>query len=226
MEAPVSVLVFDLDPVAVERSDVLARLRAAGPGALDDIEVVQVLAELSAAQAGALVEAFGSLPEMFGADPIALCRLAPADGVDRLLLAGDLGRRLLQAPLARRSVLSSSSAVSDYLRLVLGGRPREQFRILFLDRRNRLIRDELMGQGSVDHAPVYPREVMRRALELNASAIVLAHNHPAGDPTPSAADIDMTRQIVDAARALRIAVHDHCVVAGDVVASFRTMGLL
>jgi DNA repair protein RadC len=205
---------------------VLARLRAAGPGALDDIEVLQVLAELSAAQASALLDAFGSLPEVFGADPAALCRLAAADAVDRLLLAGDLGRRLLQAPLAQRSVLTSSAAVSDYLRIVLGGRPREQFRVLFLDRRNRLTRDEVMGQGTVDHAPVYPREVLRRALELNASAIVLAHNHPAGDPTPSSADIDMTRQIVDAARALRIAVHDHCVVAGDSVASFRAMGLL
>ena len=102
---------------------------------------------------------------------------------------------------------------------------REQFRVLFLDKKNQLIADEVMGRGTVDHAPVYPREVMRRALELSASAVILVHNHPSGDPTPSAADIDMTRQVVDAGRSLRIAVHDHLIAARDGVASLKALGL-
>jgi DNA repair protein RadC len=98
--------------------------------------------------------------------------------------------------------------------------------VLFLDKKNRLLADELMGQGTIDHAPVYPREVVRRALELSASAVILVHNHPSGDPTPSQADIDMTRQVIDAARALRITVHDHLVVGRDGVASFKALGLI
>ena len=97
---------------------------------------------------------------------------------------------------------------------------------LYRDKKNQLLADEMMNQGTVDHAPVYPREVVRRALELSASAIILVHNHPSGDPTPSRADIDMTRQIAEAARALRIAVHDHLVVGRDGVASFKALGLL
>jgi DNA repair protein RadC len=96
---------------------------------------------------------------------------------------------------------------------------------LFLDKKNQLIADEVMNRGTVDHAPVYPREVMRRALELSASAVILVHNHPSGDPTPSAADIDMTRQVVDAGRPLRIAVHDHLIAARDGVASLKALGL-
>ena len=98
--------------------------------------------------------------------------------------------------------------------------------MLFLDKKNQLIADEVMAEGTVDHAPVYPREVMRRALELNASAAILVHNHPSGDPTPSSADIDMTRQVIDAGRALRIAIHDHVVVGRDGVASFKALGLI
>jgi DNA repair protein RadC len=98
--------------------------------------------------------------------------------------------------------------------------------VLFLDRANQLIADELMGEGTIDHAPVYPREVVRRALELNASACRLAHNHPTGNPAPSQADIAVTRQIVEAARALNIAVHDHFLVAGELVVSFRAQGLI
>jgi len=103
---------------------------------------------------------------------------------------------------------------------------REQVRVLFLDKKNCLIADEVMNQGTVDHAPVYPREVVRRALELSASAVILVHNHPSGDPAPSGADIDMTKQVVEAARALRIAVHDHLVVGRDGVASLKSLGLM
>jgi DNA repair protein RadC len=122
-------------------------------------------------------------------------------------------------------VISSWTALLAYVRVALAHEAREQFRVLFLDRKNQLILDEVMNQGTVDHAPVYPREIMRRALELSASAVILVHNHPSGDPTPSPADIDMTKQVVDAGRPLKIQVHDHLVVGRDGVASFKALGL-
>ncbi len=205
---------------------VARRLREAGPEALDDAEALQLSCGLRPGEAEALLAAFGSLPEVLAADAAALCRVVDPDRAGRLRLARDLTRRVLASPLRHRPFLSGWTAVSDYLRAVLAGLPREQFRVLFLDRRNRLIRDEVMGEGTVDHVQVYPREVLRRALELNASAVVLAHNHPGGDPAPSAADLDSTRQVVEAGRALRVAVHDHFLVAGERVASFKAMGLL
>jgi DNA repair protein RadC len=99
-------------------------------------------------------------------------------------------------------------------------------RVLFLDKKNQLIADEVVGHGTVDHAPLYPRELMRRALELSASSLIIVHNHPSGDPTPSSADVEITRQIVEAGRTLRIAVHDHLVVGRDGIASFKALGLL
>ena len=147
-------------------------------------------------------------------------------------VAADLGLlhalllRSLEFPLRQRTVLSSWEAVKTYLRSRLLACPREAFHVLFLDKKNQLIADERMSEGTVDHAPVYPREVVRRALELSASAIVLAHNHPSGDPTPSQADIDMTREVIEAGRSLRIAVHDHLVVGREGVASFKALGLI
>jgi DNA repair protein RadC len=134
--------------------------------------------------------------------------------------------RVGRAEVAKRPVISSWSALVTYTKAALAHAPREQFRVLFLDKKNQLIADEVMNEGTVDHAPVYPREVVRRALELSASAVILVHNHPSGDPTPSAADIDMTRQVIEAGRTLRIAVHDHLVVGRDGVASFKALGLI
>ena len=114
----------------------------------------------------------------------------------------------------------------DYLRAAQGFEQREQFRILFLDKKNHLIADEVQQQGTIDHTPVYVREVVKRALELSATAIVLVHNHPSGDPTPSRADIDMTKQIVAAAKPLGVAVHDHIIVGRDGHASFRALKLI
>jgi DNA repair protein RadC len=116
--------------------------------------------------------------------------------------------------------------VTTYLRARLTALPREVFHVLFLDTKNQLIADELMGEGTVNHAPVYPREVVRRALELSASAVLLVHNHPSGDPTPSGADIEVTKQVVAAAKALGIQVHDHVIVGGDVVVSLKQQGLM
>ncbi|HEY9219625.1 MAG TPA: DNA repair protein RadC, partial [Phenylobacterium sp.] len=178
------------------------------------------------AAADALLVRFGDLPHVVGASLPELAQVVGTEASVELKLLYEFAGRLLAEPLARRSVLSSWSAVADYLRVRLAGEPREQFRVLFLDRKNALIADEVMGHGTVDHAPVYPREVVRRALELNASALVLAHNHPSGDPTPSSADIEMTRQVVDAARALKIAVHDHLVVGGDQAVSLKGLGLM
>jgi DNA repair protein RadC len=125
-----------------------------------------------------------------------------------------------------RPVISSWDALLDYCRASMAYSHQEQFRILFLDKKNTLIGDEVQQKGTVDHTPVYPREVVKRALELGATAIIMVHNHPSGDPTPSKADVDMTKQVVDAARSLGIAVHDHVIIAKRENYSFKSHGLL
>jgi DNA repair protein RadC len=175
-----------------------------------------------------LLARFGSLAAVLGATPE---ELKTVKGVGDTLaldlkLLHETALRTAREAVGKRPVISSWSALLAYVKTALAHEAREQFRVLFLDKRNSLIADEMLGQGTVDHAPVYPREVVRRALELSASAIILVHNHPSGDPTPSHADIDMTRQVVEAGRTLRIAVHDHLVVGRDGVASFKALGLL
>jgi DNA repair protein RadC len=139
----------------------------------------------------------------------------------------DYARRAFEAHFcAKRPLLSSWSAVQDYAKITMAGDTTEQFRVFFLDKKNQLIADEVMSRGTVDHAPVYPREVAKRALMLDASAVILLHNHPSGNPDPSPADVDMTRQIIDALRPLRISVHDHLVIGRDGIASFRSLALI
>lgn len=133
-------------------------------------------------------------------------------------------REILRRYMASGPVITSWNVAQDYVRTAFAGETREVFRVLFLDRKNRLIADEEMGRGTVDHVPVYPREVVKRALELNASAMILAHNHPSGDTAPSQSDVEMTGQIVRAAKALGLAVHDHLIVGGDDVLSLRSTG--
>jgi DNA repair protein RadC len=220
-----AVAVSPLEGVATA-AELSLRLRLSGPEGLDDAEALQMACGAAPAQVLAMLAEFGSLPQVLAASPAALGRFVGPAAAGRLVLARDLAQRILRSPLYERPILSCSSAVVYYLRAALGGRSQERVHVLYLDKRNRLIRDEIAGEGTVDHAPVYPREVVRRALELDASAVILAHNHPAGDPTPSSADIDMTRQVVDAARALKIVVHDHFIVAGQTVTSFRSLGLL
>lgn len=132
--------------------------------------------------------------------------------------------RLASGFMVQREVITSSASLEAYLRVRLSGLPREQFRVLFLDKRNRLIADEALGDGTIDHAPVYPREIVRRALQLDACALILAHNHPSGDATPSEADIAMTKEIVKACNVMGIKVHDHVVVGGRDVVSLRALG--
>jgi DNA repair protein RadC len=177
--------------------------------------------------AKALLARFGSLAGVLAASAAELKSVSgvgDAVALD-LKLAQEINLRIGRAAVERRTVISSWSQLLDYVRLALAHEPREQFRVLFLDKKNQLIADEVMNHGTVDHAPVYPREVVRRALELSSSAVILVHNHPSGDPTPSQADIAMTKEIVLAARALRIDVHDHLVVGRHGTASFRALGL-
>ncbi|HVI33766.1 RadC family protein [Phenylobacterium sp.] len=213
----------------------LAELRAFaaehGLGALSAEEALTVFLARPAGRAAGvlarrLLDRFGSLPEVLGAPRPEVALLAGRRVAQEVRLIHELQCRALVEPFRVRPLLTAWSQVRDYLRAAMAAEPREQFRVLFLDRRNHLIADEVMWRGSVDHAPVYPREVCRRALELNASAVVLAHNHPGRDPTPSAADIEMTRQVVEACRALRIAVHDHLLVAGEEVVSLRAQGVM
>ena len=178
--------------------------------------------------AKALLARFGDLGAVLGAS---IPELRTVSGVGEsvaldLKLLHEAAIRLGRAPVAKRTVITSWSQLLAYVRLALAHEAREQFRVLFLDKKNQLIADEVMGHGTVDHAPVYPREVARRALELSASAVILVHNHPSGDPTPSAADVQMTKQVVEAGRALHIAVHDHLVVGRDGVASLKALGLM
>jgi len=178
--------------------------------------------------AGALIDRFGSLGDVFAAEVAELARFAgvgPAALLDLKLLR-ELSVRMARSGACARPALSSWTALIAYARTALAHLPREQFRALYLDRRNFLLRDELVADGTVDHAPVYPREVVRRALELSASALILVHNHPSGDPTPSQADITVTRQVVEAAKLFGIQVHDHIVVGREGTASLRTLGLL
>lgn len=208
-----------------------ARAAAGGLDRLNDAETLELLLSRSMpcgakAHAAALLGRFGCLRRVLTADLASLSAIVDAGVAIDLQLIYNATRRLAAAELPARFGVSSWSALFSYLKLTMAHCEREAFRVLFLDKKNQLIADEVMNQGTVDHAPVYPREVMRRALELSASAVILVHNHPSGDQTPSAADIEMTKRIVDGGRALGIAVHDHVVVGRAEVASFKALGLM
>jgi DNA repair protein RadC len=175
-----------------------------------------------------LLKRFGSFAEVVSASPTRLAEVAGLGeaAIAELKVVQAAAQRLVRGEINRREVLSSWSAVLDYCRGAMAFADREQFRVLFLDKRNQLIADEVQQEGTVDHTPVYPREVVRRALELSATAIILVHNHPSGDPTPSRADVEMTRSVIDAGKPFGIAVHDHIVVGKDGHASLKGLGLI
>jgi DNA repair protein RadC len=178
--------------------------------------------------AKALLARFGSFAEVIAAPR---ARLMEVKGVgeavaNHLKIVEAAAHRLAKTKVMGRPALSSWSALLDYCTAAMARSQNEEFRVLFLDRKNNLIADEVQNRGTVDHTPVYPREIIKRALELTASAIILVHNHPSGDPTPSKADILMTREIVTAAKALSITVHDHLVIGRGGHASFKSLGLL
>ena len=216
------------------RERLRSKLLKRGAEALDDYELLETLLFAFIPRrdvkpiAKALLTRFGSLSGILAAPPKDLVKVT---GVGETVAAylktvSELGNRTSLEQIQTRPVISSWSALLTYVRRQLQHETREQFRVLFLDRKNQLISDELMGQGTVDHAPVYPREIARRALELSASALILVHNHPSGDPTPSRTDIDMTREIIDALAPFEIAVHDHLIAAKHGVTSFKTEGLI
>jgi len=172
--------------------------------------------------AKALLARFGSFAEVMNAPEALLAELPAA--ITELKLVRAAAVRLMRGEVFERPVLSSWTQVLDYCRASMGFESKEQFRILFLDKRNQIIADEVQQKGTVDHTPVYVREVVKRALDLSATAIVLVHNHPSGDPTPSRADIEMTKPIVAAAKPLGVVVHDHNIVGKQGHASFRGLG--
>ncbi len=210
------------------------RFRSAGPDALADYELLELLLFRSIPRsdtkghAKAMLARFGSLGEVLGA-PEALLRevkgIGEATAFD-LKVTAAMGQRMARGQVLKREVLSSWNAVLDYCRAAMAFESKEQFRVLFLDKKNALIADEVQQKGTVDHTPVYPREVVKRALELSASAIILVHNHPSGDPTPSRADIDMTKTIVASGKPLGIAVHDHIIIGKNGHASFKGLMLI
>lgn len=210
------------------------RFRDAGADAIPDYELLELILFRAAPRrdtkplAKALLARFGTFAEAVNA-PEEFLREVPGIGeaaVTELKLVRAAALRLMRGEVLERPVLSSWAQVLDYCRASMGFESTEQFRILFLDKRNQMIADEVQQKGTVDHTPVYVREVVKRALELSATAIVLVHNHPSGDPTPSRADIEMTKQIVAAAKPFGILIHDHIIVGKQGHASFRGLGLI
>lgn len=181
-----------------------------------------------AATAGLLLKEFGTLAKAMAASEGEATARA---GIDRegfldLRIARELAARLSRTSIETQPVLTRFDAVVDYLRLRMAEETRERFVVLFLDHKNRLIRDEVMSEGTIDHCPVYPRQIMRRALELSAANIILSHQHPSGDPAPSQADIAMTKKIKEAAKALDIKVHDHIIIGRTGYVSLTMKGLM
>lgn len=210
------------------------RFRESGDTALADYEILELLLfrliprRDTKPVAKALLGKFGTLAGVFGATPALLQEVSGIGetvALDIKLIAA-VAQRTLKSEIRDKTVLASWSSVIQYCHAAMAHEPREQFRILFLDKRNTLIADEVQGRGTVDHTPVYPREVVRRALELSATAIILVHNHPSGDPTPSRADIDMTKTIVETARPLGITVHDHIIIGKDGHVSLKGLRLM
>ena len=210
------------------------RFLEAGAEALSDYELLELLLFRVLPRrdtkpiAKALLETFGSLAEVMAAPE---ARLRKVDGfgdasITELKVIHAVASRMLRGAVKKRPVLSSWSTVLDYCRSAQAFADREEFRVLFLDKRNQLIADEVQQTGTIDHTPVYPREIVKRALELASTAVILVHNHPGGDPTPSRADIEMTQRIIEIARGLGIEVHDHIIVGRDGHASLKGLKLI
>lgn len=216
------------------RDRLRARFSEGGVTALADYELLELYLFRSIPRrdvkplAKELITKFGSFAETIAAPTE---RLTEVKGISEkialdLKILKAAATKLGQESILGRPVLSSWSALLDYCRSAMQFEGKEQFRVLFLDRKNRLIADEVLGHGTVDRAPVYPREIIKRALALESTALILTHNHPSGDPTPSQSDIDMTKEIVQACIAIRVSVHDHLIIGRENIASFKTLGLM
>jgi DNA repair protein RadC len=205
-----------------------------GTDALPDYELLELMLFLAIPQrdvkplAKQLLAHFGGFAAVLNADPAQLTKI---DGVKEstaamLKIVEAAARRLTRTEMLERPVIASSEALIDYCRVNLAYLPREHLHLLFLDRRNAVIAGETQAEGTIDHTPVYPREVARRALELNASAVIMVHNHPSGDPRPSRADIEVTRKVAAALNAIGVTLHDHLIVGRSGHASFKAEGLM
>jgi DNA repair protein RadC len=210
------------------------RFLEGGGKAIQDYELLELILFRAIPQrdlkplAKDLLETFGSFAEVIAAPP---ARLATVKGLGKAAVADiqivhEAVKRFMQLPTKKREVLSSWDRVLDYCRTTMAFEEKEQFRVLFLDKRNQLLADEVQQTGTVDHTPVYPREVVKRALELSATAVLLIHNHPSGDPTPSRADVEMTKSIIEIAKPLGIVVHDHFIIGKETNKSLREMKLI
>lgn len=216
------------------RARLRKRLLDGGPEAFLDHELVEYLLALAIPRrdtkplARTLLAEYGSIGALLNADPASL---AGIDGmgegaVAAIKIAEAAALRLLRSAVLTRPILSNWQALLDYLHADMAHRGTERVRVLHLDTKNRLVRDELVSEGSIDQAALYVREVVKRALELNSAAIILVHNHPSGDPKPSRADIALTRDVIDACRPLGLAVHDHIIIGTSGHASLKALGLI
>ncbi len=210
------------------------RFKTAGGASLADYEMLELVLFRAIPRrdvkplAKALLARFGSFSEVVAARPERLKEIEEMSeaAIIEVKIVQEAAKRFAKSTLERRRILTSFSAVLDYCRTAMAFLDHEEFRILFLDKKNVLIADEVQGTGTVDHAPVYPREVMRRALELNATAMILVHNHPSGDPCPSGPDIQLTQEIVALGKSLNVTVHDHLIIGRDGFASFKGLQLI
>ncbi|TKW67477.1 MAG: JAB domain-containing protein [Paracoccus denitrificans] len=220
--------------IADHRARLRERFMNGGPVAMPDYELLELILFRTIPRqdvkplARRLIAAFGDLARVLSA-PVP--RLSAIEGVGPavvtdLKLVAAAAQRMARGKIMHRPVLSGWDALLDYCHTAMGHEGIEEFRVLFLDRKNVLIADEAQGRGTVDHVPVYPREILRRALELGASALILVHNHPSGDPTPSDADISMTLRIQTGAEVMGIVIHDHLIIGAGCEVSFRREGLL
>ena len=219
---------------ALHRARMRERLLRAGPMALADYELLEMVLYIGLPRvdtkplAKALLARFGSFANVIAAteqDLVAVKGIGESAAAT-LKVVHAAALRLAQSEVRDAPVLNNWDRLTQYLQAAIAREPIEQFRVLFLDTRNRLIADEAQARGTVNHTPVYPREVVRRALELGATALILVHNHPSGDPEPSRADLEMTQAVKEAARALEITVHDHIIVGNGKILSFRREGYL
>ena len=206
----------------------------AGPDALQDYELLELLLFMAIPRrdvkelAKTLLSQFGSLPQLMSAPHSALIEI---DGISEntataIKTVTAIAERMMKQELMRKPLLTNWARLLDYCHMTMAHETKEHFRILFLNQRNELIADEIQGSGTVNHTPAYPREVVKRSLELGATALILLHNHPSGDPKPSQADINMTNAIKDAAQPFDIKIHDHIIIARGGHISFRNEGLI
>ena len=216
------------------RDRLRARFVKSGAGACEDNELLELLLFAAIPRrdvkplAKTLLKQFGSIAAVLAADMQDLAKVKGLSDNSAALvkLVHALTQRALIEDVEQKPILSSWKKLLDYCHVAMAHEKREQFRVLFLNRKNQLIADEVQQVGTVDHAPVYPREIVKRALELGATALILVHNHPSGDPSPSDSDIAMTEEIIRAARTLDVVVHDHLIIAKSGHASFKALGLL